>query len=409
MNVVKPHKPEQTLGAAEDHPLPCLQPQEASQAARVSTQTVDHYELREHRLDLIEAGKKRLWLKSLRATQLVSFVCISGSVFFIMWQAWAFWAAGIAALFACGSMWAFAKGMGPREERLRRFMVAIGKRRRVCAACGYRLHEQGQPRCPECGADFDPSDDRHILAQETVKLYSSRARVASVVNIVFVLFWVCALARRDGWLVHAGLAGASLVTFFALFGFWNRQVTRQRSGGARPHTPRCVGCERELYPASVGPPASAGPLADIADKCPGCGQPLTYGEVFIRPDIRYLPDRRTDSLQWTVLFLRWVFLAATFGGLAVIVEYRTVLPSLPTFGSGGAGAILGLMVPVLAWVFGLVFAAKHLISPLHRRMKLIFSQVVPHCRHCQGRLTEVPVGRPCPGCGRPVDPVAIHG
>ena len=34
----------------------------------------------------------------------------------------------------------------------------LSAERTYCKGCGYSLHRLPQPRCPECGCDFDPDD-----------------------------------------------------------------------------------------------------------------------------------------------------------------------------------------------------------------------------------------------------------
>ncbi len=118
--------------------------------------------LREARMDRIEAGKRRLWRGQLRLTQLVNGLIFCSAMLFMVWQRWAFWAAGGAAMYTAAGMWAFARWMAPREQRLRRHMVCLARRRRSCVSCGYRLCDLQHGRCPECGTDFDPNDTRHV-------------------------------------------------------------------------------------------------------------------------------------------------------------------------------------------------------------------------------------------------------
>ncbi len=42
----------------------------------------------------------------------------------------------------------------PVRRHLRRLLIARGSP--LCAFCGYQLRGQREPRCPECGREFDP-------------------------------------------------------------------------------------------------------------------------------------------------------------------------------------------------------------------------------------------------------------
>jgi predicted RNA-binding Zn-ribbon protein involved in translation (DUF1610 family) len=383
-----------------------------------SSSTVDHCALRETRLDKIAASKRKLWINSLRLTQLVNLVLITGSVLFIMWQSWSYRATALAALFASSGMWLFARRMAPQEERLRRLMVSLARRRRACVICGYLLRDLTGNKCPECGTDFDPHDDRHVLAAETLHLVSSRARSVSALVIVFAMFWMSALVQGSPWPVHVAIALALLVAFHLLHAFWIWQARRMQPPLAHRHVPTCPGCQAALSPVdrsgrSEPRPSGSGARVksggDLPKACPTCSQPLTYADVFIRPDARRLADRRARRLQYHTLLLRWVFLMLMFAGLACLVAFGGALLRIPTFGLGRAGFILRLTIPVLFWVTLVAVPFRYLGKRLHRRSKLLSAQIGPECPRCRAALSSQAVGHPCPGCGRDIHPMYIRG
>ncbi|MBN2560378.1 MAG: zinc finger-like domain-containing protein [Phycisphaerae bacterium] len=384
----------------------------------VFSSSTERNTLREARLDRIEAGKNRLWRGSLRVTQLVNLLMFSASALFIMWRAWAYWATALAAVFATLGMWVFARRMTPREERLRRLMVTLARRRRTCVVCGYLLRDLTGSKCPECGAGFDSRDDRHILAQETLHLYSSRARSVSAVVSVFVLFWVSALARGSVWQVHVALALALLAAFHVLHALWIRQARRTKPRSDPAGTPHCPGCGGELLLETSNRQSSIfnrqsvipNPQSTILPRaCPRCDRRLTYADVFVRPDVRRLADRRARRLQYRMLALRWAFLVAIFAGLACLVRFGGALPRIQMFGLGGWSFYVSVMLPVLTWVMLMTAVLRYLARRQQRRLKLLFAQIVPQCPRCGAGLSGQPVGRPCPTCNRGIDPMYIRG
>lgn len=356
--------------------------------------------LREARLDRIEAGKTRLWHNDLRLTQFFNFTLLGSSVLFIVWQGWALWAAALAAACSGTGMWLFAKKMTPREERLRRHIVSLAKRRRRCAQCGYRLRDLTGARCPECGTAFDPSDDRHILAQETLISFSARARLVSAVVIVFTMVWISVLAGRYPLFVHAALAFSLLVAFHILHMVWMRQAERRRPSDGHPCGPRCPSCDMVLAPLSGGPPSA----------CYWCSHPMSYADVFIRPDVRRLTDRRYRRIQYDLLMLRWLFLVITCAGLLVLIRFDVIVyRMLASFGSGRLSFVVGLTLPVLAWIIPLALVFRRLARRQRGRLSLLFARVAPQCPHCDADVSAQPVGAPCPACRRRFNPADVCG
>ncbi|MFQ5495220.1 MAG: hypothetical protein ACE5EX_07540 [Phycisphaerae bacterium] len=346
--------------------------------------------LREARLDRIEAGKARLWRAQLRLTQVVNGLILGAAVPFVIWQDWAYWAAAVAAAWTVTGMWGFARWMGPREQRLRRHMVALARWRRRCVRCGYRLRDLTQPRCPECGAGFDFADTRRFLGAATLHRYSARARMISAVVIVAVLFWVSALARGAAWPWHVSLALGLAAAFHGLHLFWRFQAGRDCRTAGQPPVPQCVDCGHMLRAPRAGPP----------NVCPGCDRRLTYGEVFIRPDARRLTDARLVSIQYRSLVLRWVFLVAVCGGLTVLVHLDPRMFRSASFGRGRSMLFVSLGLPVLFWVAGSAVLFRHLARRLQQRLRLLFAQIAPTCPRCETDLSPVPVGDACPRCRR---------
>ncbi len=384
----------------------------------LSSSTADRCALRETRLDKIAAGKRKLWINSLRLTQLVNLVLITASVLFIMWQSWSYQAAALAALVASGGMWLFARRMVPQEERLRRLMVSLARRRRACVICGYLLRDLTGNKCPECGTDFDPRDDRHVLAAETLHLVSSRARSVSALVIVFAMFWMSALVQGSPWPVHVAIALTLLAAFHILHAFWIWQAQRMQPPVAHRHAPTCPGCQAALPPddcseRSEPRPSGSGARVksggELPTACPACARPLTYADVFVRPDARRLADRRARRLQYQTLMLRWAFLILMFAGLVCLVAFGGTLLRIPTFGLGRAGFILRLTVPVVIWVTLVAVPFRYLGKRLQRRFKLLSAQIGPECPRCRTALGAQTVGHPCPGCRRNIHPIHICG
>ena len=408
---------------------PCLSPRASD---------IEFRELREARLDRIADGKSRHWQVDLRLTQLLNCIALGLSAAFIIRQNWAYWATGLAAAFAVACMWAFARAMSPREQRLRRRLACLAKRRRTCVVCGYRLHDLENHRCPECGTAFDPNDTRHLLTAETVRLYSSRARMTSAVVIVFVLFWMSGLAQRQPWPVQVGLALGLLLALQCLSAYWNRQAKRRERGdsvGIRSNT--TVARARTIVPSAadkrpntiVAPasrrcspdrPDGATPLLpplphcrecgtallthvnqNPPETCPACKRKLTYGDVFVRPDVRRLSDPRICAIQQKSLLIRWVFLVAVCGGLTVLTQLDAGLLRAAALGRGPTMLLITLGLPLFAWVFGLAIVFRHLARRLQTHLKLLFAQIHPACSRCARDMSADSVGACCPQCARP--------
>lgn len=353
--------------------------------------TVSARDLREGRLNRIEAGKTKLWRGSLRRTQLVNVALVLIVGLIVIWQDWSFLGGTVGAVIATTGMWLFARRTAPTEERLRRHMLFLAAKRRTCAICGYRIHDLTGDKCPECGARFDPDDDRHMLrAPETLHIYSAQARWISAIVIVLAIFWSCALVDRSGWLTHAALALGGLAAFHALHALWIRRArTIQRRHGL-PTSPRCPSCRTEL---ALNP----GSGSQLPVRCPGCIRPLTYGDLFVRPDARWLADRRVRRIQYRLLMLRWFFLVAVFIGLVVLTQVDPVVRRIASLGMGPVG--LGLFV--VFFVGGTAAVLRLLGIRLRRRLHLLFAQIEPQCEGCNAPITHVPIGGPCPACERP--------
>lgn len=346
--------------------------------------------LREARVDRIEAGKRKLWRGHLRLTQLVNGPIFCSAMLFMVWQRWTFWAAGAAAMYTVAGMWAFARWMTPREQRLRRHMVCLARRRRSCVSCGYRLCDLQHGRCPECGTDFDPNDTRHVLRAETLRMYSSLARNISAIVIVHVMFWVAATVQGCSWMVSAGLATSLLTAFHLLHWSWIKQARSRDGASDLPSSvSRCPGCGAKLCDLDEPAPST----------CHQCARPLTYGDVFIRPDVRRLWDRRITSLQYRSLMLRWAFLVLVCGGLSALVSLDTGLLRRMSLGMGRSMLFATLGVPLLVWVIGWTLAFRIFAQRLRRRLRLLFAQIRPTCRRCETDLSSLSVGSPCPTCG----------
>ncbi len=365
-------------------------------AAKLSTRgrPVEHSEsrteLRERRLEAVEAAKHRLWLNSLRLTELVYFILIGAAVGFVFWQDWALAATGIAAAGSIVGMWAFARRMSPREERLRRMMDLLARRRRTCAECGYRLQDLASDRCPECGLRFDPEDSRPFLAQQTLVMFSGQARMVSAVMIVFVLFWVSILAGGGHWSMYVALAFGLLLALNGVYLIWAVQARRSQREGEMAARRRCRHCNH----------ASSSAAKSLPTHCDTCGERFVYRDVFVRPDVRRMADRRVRRLIYASLMLRWVFFVALFGGLLVLIQSDVVMRFLASFGFTQSVSTFSMMVPVLIWMLGVAVAFRHIGRRIQRRLRRLFSAIAPHCRRCGNDLSEMPVGAACPNCGR---------
>ncbi len=350
-------------------------------------------DLREDRLNRIEAGKTKLWRKSLRVTQLVNIALILIVGLILIWQDWSFLAGAAGAAIATTGMWLFARRSARTEERLRRHMPFLAAKRRTCVTCGYRIHDLTGDKCPECGTRFDPDDDRHMLrAPQTLHMYSAQARRISAVVIVVAIFWTCALVSGSGWLTHIALALGSFAAFHGLHVLWIQSArTIQRRHGL-PRLPRCPSCRTELAP-------EVGSGGRLPVRCPQCSRPLTYGDLFIRPDARWLADPRARRLQYSLLMLRWFSLIAVFTALIVFTQVDLAVQWIRSLGL--APLYFGLFVGLS--VSGAALVLRLLGIRLKRRLKLLFAQIEPQCERCSAPITDVPIGGPCPACERPTN------
>jgi len=341
--------------------------------------------LREARLDFLEAAKSRLWRRDLRLAELFNFVLVSTTVVFLLWQRWAAWAVAVGAAFTVAGMWLFARWSAPREERLRRIMVILARNRRPCMHCGYQLRGLRAARCPECGAAFDPDDARHLFGPDLLRLVSMRGRQVSAIVIVFVLAWVSSLASAAGWLMHAALCAALLAGFCSLHCYWTRAGRRQSRGGM----------------GKLRSPVSSG--------CDGVPRSATYADVFVRPDTRRLDDRRVLATQLQALLIRWAFLALICTGLRALLSIDDAWLRTLSLGLGRRSSLLALAAPVLIWVIAMGLAFRTLIRRSHRRLRLLFAQLVPQCRWCSADISALPVGSSCQRCGKSIPPVELTG
>ncbi len=348
-------------------------------------------DLREDRLSRIEAGKTKLWRGSLRITQLVNIGLILIVGLIVIWQDWSFLGAAAGAAIATTGMWLFARRMAPTENRLRRHLLFLSAKRRTCARCGYRIHDLGGDKCPECGARFDPNDDRHLLrAPQTLRIYSMQARRNSAVVIVLAIFWSCALANKSGWATHLALALGGLAAFHCLHALWIHSARAiQKRRGPPTRMPHCPACKTEL-------PVKAARRNPLPDRCPKCQKPLTHGDLFIRPDARWLNDPRVHRIQYRLLILRWCFLVTIFTGLVVFTQVDPVVRRITSLGLGP----IGLVLFVVFFIGAAAGALRLLGVRLQRRLKLLFAQVEPQCERCNAPITKVSIGEPCPECGR---------
>ncbi|MCG8409198.1 MAG: hypothetical protein MI923_28680 [Phycisphaerales bacterium] len=348
---------------------------------------------REARLDQIQIGKSKLWQINLRLSQFANGVILSIAAPFIVWQEWAWWATGLAAFFTVAGMWTCARWMSARELRLCRHMACLARRRRACVQCGYLLRDLVNHQCPECGLAFDPNDTRHVLTRETVRLYSSRARMISTVVILCVLFWISALAQGEPWPVHVALGFASFMILHGLHMFWQHQAKLKEKRGYQenelPSLPRCPDCDAELCRND----------GMVSKTCPVCSRRLTYGDVFVRPDVRRLSDRRITSLQYQSLILRWIFLVAVCGGLTVFVYLDDMFIGLTaSFSRSRSTMLLLLGVPILTWVVAWTVLFRHLAAKLQRRLRMLFACIHPVCKGCGTDLSDKLAGSRCTIC-----------
>ncbi len=93
-----------------------------------------------------------------------------------------------------------------------------------CRQCGYALQGLPEPRCPECGRDFDPDDPTTFRPSRRRVRLSKLTRIT--VRLVCAILGLAALAVTVAYFVNYGLrheacadCGAmSQVRFFRLFG-----------------------------------------------------------------------------------------------------------------------------------------------------------------------------------------------
>jgi len=351
------------------------------------------------RLNLLIEGKDRLWKRDLRISELVNVVLISGASAFVMSQRWAWWAVVVASISAVAGMWAFARQMTPREERLRRLIRVIARRRRVCVSCGYRLEGErhGRCRCPECGAAYDAGDTRHLLGQELLHAFAARGRAMAGIVIVYVLIWLALVARGEGLTAHAGLSVALLVALEAMHQSFVRSGRRRDAAGV-VEAAAVHDCGAELN-CHGGLPTD----------CPACERMLTFGEIFARPEPSNLGDRRILNLLHRATLLRWVFITLICGGLAAFLQLDDALVRRLSLSLGWTGSIISLSIPMLAWVVGLGIALRTRVHRNFAALKQLVGQIVPTCPGCKRDLSAIRVGPRCSECQARIPVVAIRG
>lgn len=351
------------------------------------------------RLNLLIEGKDRLWKRDLRISELVNVVIISAASAFVMSQRWAAWSVAVASISAVVCMWAFARTMTPREERLRRLMRVIARRRRLCVGCGYRLVDagRGRCRCPECGAAYDAADTRHLLGQELLHAFSARGRVIAGIVIVYVLIWLALVAQGAGLAAHGGLSFALLAALEVMHrGF----VRRGRLSAVAPanRTELTHECGARL-PVDYCLPTD----------CPACERMLTFGEIFVLPDPANLADRRILALVHSAMLLRWVFITLICGGLAAFLQLDDVLVRRLSLSLGWTGSIISLAIPMLAWVAGLGIALRTRVHRNFAALRRLVSQLAPTCPGCNRDLSAIRVGPRCSDCHARIAVTAIRG
>lgn len=138
-----------------------------------------------------------------------------------------------------------------------------------CMGCGYALRGLGQPRCPECGREFDPSDPR------TFEIHAPSSRLTRFLRrppgwplltycalcSFFLMFSVSAPGKYFGWFMLSvfGLLFAGAAYFTRLVGYLAATARRRRDG------PTVGTCARWLLPplmalSSIAVTAPDGPL-----------------------------------------------------------------------------------------------------------------------------------------------------
>jgi len=349
------------------------------------------------RLNFLIECKDRLWRRDLRISELINVTIISGASAFVMSQRWAWWAVAVASISAVACMWAFARQMTPREERLRRLMRVIARRRRLCVGCGYRLTGQGRTRCPECGTAYDAGDTRHLLGQELLHAFSSRGRAMAGIVIVYVLIWLALVARGGGIAAQGWLSLALLATMEIMHRAFVRtgRLNVERHGEPSPAAHDC-GAEWTL-------------AEGLPTDCPACERMVTFGEIFVLPDPSNLADRRILGLLHRATLLRWVFITLICGGLAVFLQFDDVLVRRMSLSLGWTGSLISLSIPMLLWVIGLGVALRTRVHRNFAALKQLVSQLVPTCPGCNRDLSAVRVGTRCPDCHARISVVAIRG
>lgn len=80
-------------------------------------------------------------------------------------------------------------------------IVLLERRAFTCRKCGYDLEGLVEPRCPECGSEFDPAQRERILARIRAPSPRPRRRVLAAIAIVLV-----ALSVAGGFVLYRSAA-----------------------------------------------------------------------------------------------------------------------------------------------------------------------------------------------------------
>jgi hypothetical protein len=82
--------------------------------------------------------------------------------------------------------------------------LLLDRRAFTCKRCGYDLTGLSEPRCPECGTDFDPDERERILARINAPAPKPRYKLIAMIVIV-----VLSMALAAGFVVWQRTAGTA--------------------------------------------------------------------------------------------------------------------------------------------------------------------------------------------------------